>query len=90
MRCKERGVSEERWVSYSDMADSKEKKKKMIKEEEWSSCIDDDDNDDDGDSYVASAWCVKQVQGKKRLLLALKLIMGVFFQAFKQSQFFAA
>ena len=32
MRCKERGASEERWVSYSDMADSKKKKKK-IKEE---------------------------------------------------------
>lgn len=61
MRCKERGASEEKWVSYSDMADSKEKKKRMIKEEEWSSCI-----DDDGDSYVASAWCVKQVQGKCR------------------------
>lgn len=72
MRCKERDASEERWVSYSEVVDSK--KKKIIKEEEGSSCVDDDDgDDDDGDADAAGAWRVKQVQGKKRLLLALKL-----------------
>lgn len=65
MRCKERDASEERWVSYSEVVDSK--KKKIIKEEEGSSCVDDDDDDD------AGAWRVKQVQGKKTLSLALKL-----------------
>lgn len=64
MRCKERDASEERWVSYSEVVDSK--KKKIIKEEEGSSCVDDDDDD-------VGAWRVKQVQGKKRLSLALKL-----------------
>lgn len=63
MRCKERDASEERWVSYSEVVESKK-----IKEEEGSSCIDDDADDD------AGAWCAMQVQvQKRRLLLDLKL-----------------